>query len=47
MAKALLGKTLDLKMGGVEHISIHHTNEIAQSENVNNAKYVHYWLHNE
>ena len=47
MAKKLLGKTLDLKMGGVEHIPIHHTNEIAQSENANDADYVHYWLHNE
>jgi cysteinyl-tRNA synthetase len=42
MAKKLLGKTLDIKMGGIEHISIHHTNEIAQSENANNQKYVNY-----
>jgi len=34
-------------MGGVEHISIHHTNEIAQSEAANGKKYVNYWLHNE
>ena len=47
MSKALLGKTLDLKMGGVEHIPIHHTNEIAQSESANDAPYVKYWLHNE
>lgn len=47
MAKKLLGDTLDLKMGGIEHISIHHTNEIAQSENANEKKYVNYWLHNE
>jgi len=47
MAKTLLGDTLDLKMGGIEHIPIHHTNEIAQSENANDKEYVHYWLHNE
>ncbi len=47
MAKKLLGKTLDIKMGGIEHIPIHHTNEIAQSENANSADYVHYWVHNE
>lgn len=47
MAKSILGPTLDLKMGGIEHISIHHTNEIAQSESANNAPYVKYWLHNE
>ena len=47
MAKSLLGDTLDLKMGGIEHIPIHHTNEIAQSENANDTEYVKYWLHNE
>ncbi len=47
MSKKLLGNTLDLKMGGIEHIPIHHTNEIAQSENANGEKYVNYWLHNE
>lgn len=47
MAKALLGETIDIHMGGVEHISIHHTNEIAQSEAANGKPFVHYWLHNE
>lgn len=47
MSKKLLGKTIDIHMGGVEHVAIHHTNEIAQSEAANNAKFVNYWLHNE
>lgn len=47
MSKSLLGDTLDLKMGGIEHIPTHHTNEIAYSENANEAEYVHYWIHNE
>lgn len=47
MAKKHLGDTIDLHMGGIEHISIHHTNEIAQSESANGVKYVNYWLHNE
>lgn len=47
MSKALLGDTLDFHMGGIEHISIHHTNEIAQSEAANGVKFVNYWLHNE
>lgn len=47
MAKKLLGTTLDIHMGGIEHISIHHTNEIAQSETANDVPFVHYWLHNE
>lgn len=47
MTKALLGTTIDIHMGGVEHISVHHTNEIAQSEAANGVPFVHYWLHNE
>lgn len=47
MAGDLLGKTIDFHMGGVEHVSIHHTNEIAQSEAANDVKFVNYWLHNE
>lgn len=47
MTKSLLGNTVDIHMGGVEHISIHHTNEIAQSESANGVKFVNYWLHNE
>ena len=47
MAKSLLGDTIDIHMGGVEHISVHHTNEIAQSETANGVTFVKYWLHNE
>ena len=47
MAKSLLGQTIDIHMGGIEHIAVHHTNEIAQSEAANGVKFVNYWLHNE
>lgn len=47
MVKSLLGDTIDIHMGGVEHIPIHHTNEIAQSEAVNEKEFVRFWLHNE
>jgi len=47
MSKKYLGDTLDIHMGGVEHIPVHHTNEIAQSESANGVKFVNYWLHNE
>ena len=47
MIKSLLGDTIDLHMGGVEHIPVHHTNEIAQSESANGVEFVRYWLHNE
>jgi cysteinyl-tRNA synthetase len=47
MAKSILGDTIDLHMGGREHIPVHHTNEIAQSEAANGVKFVNYWLHHE
>lgn len=47
MSKKYLGTTLDLHMGGIEHVPVHHTNEIAQSESANGQKFVNYWLHNE
>lgn len=47
MAKKYLGDTIDIHMGGIEHIPVHHTNEIAQSESANGVTFVHYWLHNE
>jgi len=47
MSKTLLGNTLDVHMGGIEHIPVHHTNEIAQSESVNSVPLSNYWLHNE
>ncbi|HPI67106.1 MAG TPA: cysteine--tRNA ligase [bacterium] len=47
MAKKFLGETIDIHMGGVEHIPVHHTNEIAQSEAANGVEFVRYWLHNE
>lgn len=47
MAKIILGNTIDIHMGGVEHISVHHTNEIAQSEAANKTPFAHYWIHNE
>lgn len=47
MSKTLLGDTIDLHMGGVEHIPVHHTNEIAQSEASTGKRFVNYWLHNE
>ncbi len=47
MSKAILGKHFDIHCGGVDHIPIHHTNEIAQSEACNGEKFVNYWLHGE
>lgn len=46
MIKKYLGDTIDIHMGGIEHIPVHHTNEIAQSEAANGVKFTNYWLHN-
>jgi cysteinyl-tRNA synthetase len=40
-----LGKQLDVHCGGMDHINIHHTNEIAQSEAATGKKFFNYWLH--
>ncbi len=46
MSMAELGETIDIHFGGIEHIPIHHTNEIAQSESATGKPFVHYWMHN-
>ncbi|MEK6888502.1 MAG: cysteine--tRNA ligase [Nanoarchaeota archaeon] len=45
MSMKYLGNHFDIHTGGQDHIPIHHTNEIAQSEAVTNKKFVNYWLH--
>lgn len=47
MSTHYLGKTFDIHTGGIDHIAIHHNNEIAQAEAANNKPLAHYWLHNE
>jgi cysteinyl-tRNA synthetase len=47
MSKRFLGNHFDIHLGGVEHIPVHHTNEIAQSVCANHSPFVNYWLHNE
>jgi cysteinyl-tRNA synthetase len=45
MAKELLGETIDIHTGGIDHIPIHHTNEIAQSESVTGKTLANIWMH--
>ena len=47
MSKKFLGNNFDIHCGGVDHINVHHTNEIAQSEACNGEKFANYWLHGE
>lgn len=45
MSMKYLGDHFDIHTGGQEHIKIHHTNEIAQSEPIVGKPWVHYWIH--
>ena len=47
MSMKYLGEQFDIHTGGIDHIRVHHTNEIAQSESATGKKWVNYWLHNE
>lgn len=45
MSMKYLGQTIDIHSGGIDHITVHHTNEIAQSEAAAGQQFVRYWLH--
>ncbi|MBU0907893.1 MAG: cysteine--tRNA ligase [Nanoarchaeota archaeon] len=45
MSMKYLGENFDIHTGGEDHISVHHTNEIAQSESATGKKFVDYWMH--
>jgi cysteinyl-tRNA synthetase len=46
MSMKYLGETIDIHTGGIDHIPIHHENEIAQSEAATGKLFVKYWFHN-
>ena len=45
MSMRYLGEHFDIHTGGIDHIPVHHTNEIAQSEAATGKKFVNYWMH--
>ncbi len=45
MAMKYLGETIDIHTGGIDHIPVHHTNEIAQSESATGKQFARYWMH--
>lgn len=45
MAREILGDQIDIHTGGIDHIPVHHTNEIAQSEAVTGQRFSNYWIH--
>ncbi|HVZ66700.1 MAG TPA: cysteine--tRNA ligase [Patescibacteria group bacterium] len=45
MSMKYLGLSFDIHTGGIDHIAIHHPNEIAQSEAATGQPFVKYWVH--
>ncbi len=45
IAMKYLGDTIDIHCGGIDHIPVHHTNEIAQSESSTGKPFSKYWMH--
>ncbi|HSW79268.1 MAG TPA: cysteine--tRNA ligase [Candidatus Saccharimonadales bacterium] len=45
MSRKYLGDTIDIHSGGIDHVPVHHTNEIAQSEAATGQQFAHYWMH--
>lgn len=45
MAIKYLGETIDIHSGGIDHIPVHHTNEIAQSQAATGKTFANYWMH--
>lgn len=45
MGMKYLGETLDIHTGGIDHIPVHHTNEIAQSESATGKRFANTWMH--
>ncbi|MEI6304834.1 MAG: cysteine--tRNA ligase [Candidatus Taylorbacteria bacterium] len=47
MSRKYLGQPFDIHTGGIDHIPVHHNNEIAQSEAAYDKPLANYWMHNE
>lgn len=47
MSRKYLGMPFDVHTGGVDHIPVHHENEIAQNEALTGKQSVNYWVHGE
>lgn len=45
IARETLGDQIDIHTGGIDHIPVHHTNEIAQTEAVTGKQFSQVWLH--
>ncbi len=47
MSTKYLGQPFDIHCGGIDHVPVHHTNEIAQSEAAEGKPMANIWMHNE
>lgn len=47
MSTKYLGQPFDIHAGGIDHIPVHHTNEIAQSEAAAGKPLANFWIHGE
>ncbi|MCR4328578.1 MAG: cysteine--tRNA ligase [Patescibacteria group bacterium] len=47
ISEYFLKQPFDIHTGGIDHIAVHHTNEMAQSEGAYNKELAHFWLHGE
>lgn len=45
MSMKYLGDMLDIHCGGIDHVDVHHTNEIAQSEAATGKPFFNFWMH--
>lgn len=45
IAREILGDQIDIHTGGIDHIPVHHTNEIAQTEALTGKKFANMWVH--
>jgi cysteinyl-tRNA synthetase len=45
IARQTLGDQIDIHTGGIDHIPVHHTNEIAQTESVTGKQFSRFWIH--
>jgi len=47
MSMEYLGESFDIHTGGIDHIPVHHENEIAQAEGATGKQFVKYWVHHD
>jgi len=47
MSKKFLGVPFDIHTGGIDHIAVHHENELAQTQGAEDTLEANYWMHNE